>query len=207
MNQKRDTDLKVLQLTRTLWKTHYGIGKFHSIMLKRNLNRSEQLIFDSLQDDLAHYRKELLPYGFDYMKEMVKYTEIEYFQNGGTFPTYDERMPVTYEFVKDLKTKVSISVNFESYIVKKDIHTFVCSIMENQDIGNKSTFNFLDVVANLEAHHLLKTKVGKKRKKTGYMKMTDLFHAEDTGRIRELRKILFIQISKDVYKCRIWKKF
>ena len=207
MNQKRDTNLEVLQLTRTLWKTHYGIGKFHSIMLKRNLNHSEQLIFDSLQDDLVHYRKELLPYGFDYMKEMAKYTKIEYFQAGGTFPTYDERMPVTYEFVKDLKTKVSILVNFESYIVKKDIHTIVCSIMENQDIANKYTFNFLDVVANLETHHLLKTNVGKKRKKTDYLKMTDLFHAEDTGRIRELQKILFIEISKGVYKCRIWKKF
>jgi len=207
MNQKRDTNLKVLQLTNTLWKTHYDIGKFHSIMLKRNLNRSEQLIFDSLQDDLVHYRKELLPYGFDHMKEMDKYTKIEYFQEGGTFPIYDESMPVTYEFIKDLKTKVSILVNFESYIVKKDIHTFVSSIMENKNIGNKFNFNFLDVVADLEDHHLLETNIGKKRKKTGYLKITDLFHKEDTDRIRELKNILFIEISKGVYKCRIWKKF
>ena len=141
------------------------------------------------------------------MEEMAKYTEIEYFQAGGTFPTYDERMPVTYEFVKDLKTKVSILVNFESYIVKKYIHTFVCSIMDNENISNKFTFDFLSVIKDLDTHHLLETAAGKKRKTRGYLKMTDLFHAEDTGRIRELQKILFIEISKGVYKCRIWKMF
>ena len=203
----KDTDKKVLQLTRTLWKVHYQIEDFHSIMLKRDLKVGEQIQFDSLVEELGELRRKLLPYGFDYMEERAEYSSIEYIEKGGGFPVFDERMPVTYEFVKDLKTKVSILVNFESYLVKKDIHIFVCSIMDNEQISNKYTFSFLDVVANLEAHHLLEINVGKKRKKAGYLKMTDLFHREDTGRVRELRKILFEEISKGIFKCRIWKMF
>ena len=200
-------DKNVLALTRALWKTHYAIGKFVSIMLKRNLSTTEQIEINELKDKLAQYRKDLIPHGFDYMEEMARYSNEEYLQSGCDFPVFDERLPVTYEFVRELKGKVSILVNFESYIVKKDIHKFVLKIMNNPEIANKFTFDFKDVISDMEVNEELEQKVGKKNKIMGYTKMTDLFHNESTGKIRELRKILFIEVSKGVFKSRIWKMY